>query len=89
MPREDPELEAERKARTPYDLVRYRLEKLQENPVSLKLLALYFIDIIVGQVSAYSTAKRSSKEESASGVCPKCCWFVGCRWQCRFSHLPK
>jgi hypothetical protein len=38
MPREDPELEAERKARTPYDLIRYRLNKLQENPVSLYAL---------------------------------------------------
>lgn len=37
MPKEfgGDDAEAERKARTPYDLARYRLEKLQENPVSL------------------------------------------------------
>jgi hypothetical protein len=35
MPKEGREEELERKARTPYDLARYRLEKLQENPVSV------------------------------------------------------
>ncbi|KAI6205933.1 hypothetical protein M3Y94_00848300 [Aphelenchoides besseyi] len=35
MPREDTEAEAERKAKTPYDLARYRLEKLQQNPDKL------------------------------------------------------
>ncbi|KAI6243672.1 hypothetical protein M3Y99_00029800 [Aphelenchoides fujianensis] len=35
MPREDREAEAERKAKTPYDLARYRLQKLNENPDKL------------------------------------------------------
>ena len=42
MPREYREGDEERKARSPYDLARYRLEKLQENPVRLLAHFLYF-----------------------------------------------
>jgi hypothetical protein len=46
MPREsNADEEAERKARTPYDILRYRLEKLQENPVSW-FLVIYNICLI-------------------------------------------
>ncbi|KAI6191176.1 hypothetical protein M3Y97_00199500 [Aphelenchoides bicaudatus] len=40
MPRENRETEEERKAKTAYDLIRYRLEKLQENPEKLAPLPL-------------------------------------------------
>jgi hypothetical protein len=54
MPRErNADEEAGRNARTPYDILRYRLEKLQENPISWCLVIIQHL-LDFGQIGSTS-----------------------------------
>lgn len=88
MPREGRESEEERKARTPYDLLRIRLEKLQENPVG----ALKQFSTLWGfseQASSNSTAKRGSGPKTSTWVCEKCGWIISSSRKCWIPYLQK